>query len=117
MFFRKRIEDRNIYSALLEMSTLPNFNKSLAKFLHKKISNESFKTCRTLGEKGVEITRDFLENYSVDEKYEKLLHESPLLMSVLHAACCRQKFKEIKVPNKPFSSYTVLKSRNYAVNN
>ena len=53
---RKRIIDRKLYSALLMMKKVPGFNKSLAKLLHKVVSEESHETCKKLGSEEEKIT-------------------------------------------------------------
>ena len=95
--FRDRILQGNPYLALFEMSKLPNFKRDFPKFVHKMIANECKETCKKLAENEEEITREFVEKFSPDEKYQKLIDESPILMSALHGACCGSKFRDLQV--------------------
>ena len=79
------------------LSKFPRFDQDFPKFVHKIVSKESKETCKRLEEKEEEINREFIENYSVDEKYNTVMKESPVLVSVLHAASTTQKYRELQV--------------------
>ena len=81
------------------MSELAGFQKSFTKFLHKKISKECKSTCKSLSENSNELSRDDLMNNSVDENYSTLVSRSPVLMTVLHGACCTKNLANMEVLN------------------
>ena len=88
---------RKTYSALVLMSSIPDFKRSLAKLLPNLIGRESKAACKKLKDADVKLSRDILDNFSVDQKYEELTEECPLLMSVLFSASCSKKSRNIKV--------------------
>ena len=61
------------------MAQLPEFEKGLLKFLHKRVAEESGNTARSVGGKVGTLKREALESYDLNEKYETLLSESPTL--------------------------------------
>ena len=83
------------------LSTLPNFTNVLLRFLHKLVGKECLQTARKLADDEDVLSRALLKTYDVNEKYNILLKESPVLMTVLHGASCKQKRKNIKEPTKP----------------
>ena len=96
-FSRKRILNRKCYSALLLMSTLPEFHKSLLKFLHKTMVKESLKAARSISQRSEALSRDSLKTFSITKEYEILVRESPILMTVLYGAASKQKIDAIQV--------------------
>ena len=88
---------RKLYSALLNLSTLPEFNKSLLRLLHKLVSKESLNTARILRGREEKLTRKVLESYDINKRFSNLVEESPILMTVLHGASCKQKLHNIQV--------------------
>ena len=91
------INMRNTYSALRLMSKLPEFGKSLIKFLHKTISAESHNTARYLHEIEGDISRETLEQFDMNKAYENLLVKSPILLSVLNGAISKNKLEAVQV--------------------
>ena len=43
------------------------------------------------------ISREFLQTFNVDDQYGLLVEESPVLMTVLHAAACKEKIEDLEV--------------------
>ena len=90
-----------MYSALNLLSTIPNFQKGFLRFLHKIVGKECLQTARKLADEEDVLSRALLQSYDIAEKYSVLLKESPVLMTALHGASCKQKRTEIDGPSKP----------------
>ena len=81
------------------MSSIPDFKASVAKLARSLVSKECKDACKKLKDADKRLSRDTIEKYSIEEKYEEVVKECPLLMSVLFAASCSKSSVDIKVKN------------------
>ena len=79
------------------MAQFPEFDKAFLRFLHKRVSEETLITARSLGGKVETMTRESLEAFDINKTYDSLLKESPTLLTVLHSASSKEKITSIQV--------------------